>query len=164
MMAGQAKHRLIKSGTKSGGYNADPHGGNPGRGQNLYPPAAGEDYNKPLRGSSKGVVGPPSGAFKSNAKGYQSDAHSGNYHHHGEAVGHLTDSKPMHYSSTLHGEGNSEIHTDGVYGKAAHHGHMGEPHRFANNKSGDGYGYSASNMKGALRLSGHPHAHRIGSK
>ena len=98
-------------------------------------------------------------------KGYQSDAHSDSYHHGGEAVGHLSDIQPMHYSSKLHGEGNSEIHTDGQYGGARHHSHgMGEPHRFVNNKSGSGFGHSAANMKGPLRMSGHKGAHRIGCK
>ena len=100
-------------------------------------------------------------------KNYQTDAHSDNYHHNGEAVGHITDIQPMHYSSTLHGEGNSEIHTDGQYGRAAHHKNTsmgGTPHRFANNKSGSGFGHSASQMKGPLRMSGHPKSHRLGCK
>lgn len=158
-MAGQAKHPLIKTGKKSGGYNADPHGGNPGRGQNLLPPAVGENYNKPLRGASKGIVGDGP-----NGKGYQTSAHSDAHHYHGEAVGQYPEIRPMNYRTTLHSEKANSLPVEGANGKALHHPHMGEPHRFANNKSGDGYGHSAAHMKGALRMSGHPKAHRLGCK
>lgn len=94
--------------------------------------------------------------------GYQKDAHSSNYHCNGEAVGHLTDNQPMHYSNKLHGEGNSEIHTSGSYTQGHHS--MGVAHTFPNNKSENGFGHSAAQMKGPLRMSGHPKAHRIGHK
>lgn len=152
--------KLGYPGKQKGGYTSGGHTGGPGRGQNLSWPAAGEDYNKPLPKTKEAVVGDGP-----NGRGYQKDAHSGSYHNHGEAVGHLTDNKPMHYSNKLHGEGNSEIHTDGQYGKAAHHPSMtSDAHRFPNNKSGHGFRHSPAQMKGPLRMSGNPRAHRIGCK
>ncbi len=142
-MAGQKKHPI--------GTGDEGHTGGHGRAQ-----GGQGNWGGGVAASNRPAVFP--------GKGYQTSAHSDTYHHHGEAVGHLTDVKPMHYSTTLHGEGNSEIHTDGVYGKAAHHGSMGEAHKFANSKSGHGFGHSVSNMKGPLRMSGHPKAHRLGCK
>jgi|SRR5580658_1662804 hypothetical protein len=150
-MAGQKKHPIgTGQSGHSGNGKAQSGAGNWGGG------VAVSNQSGPIVGDGIG-----------HGKGYQTSAHSDNYHHGGEAVGHITDIKPMHYSSTLHGEGNSEIHTDGSYGRAAHHKNTsmgGAAHTFPNNKSGMGYGHSASQMKGPLRMSGHKGAHRIGCK
>jgi hypothetical protein len=151
-MAGQKKHPI---GTGQSGHSG--HGKAQSGSGNWGGGVAVSNQANPIVGNG----------VKGNGKGYQTSAHSDSYHHGGEAVGHITDIQPMHYSSTLHGEGNSEIHTDGQYGRAAHHKNTsmgGTPHRFANNKSGSGFGHSASQMKGPLRMSGHPKSHRLGCK
>ena len=149
---GQKKHPIIPGGAYQKG-----HPGGSGRGQSGSGNWGG---GVAVKGASNQLASDgPSG------KGYQTSAHTDTHHFGGEAVGHLSDIQPMHYSNTLHGEGNSEIHTDGQYGKAAHHPHMAsDAHKFPMNQSGSGFGHTRSQMKGNLRNSGHPKAHRIGCK
>jgi hypothetical protein len=47
-----------------------------------------------------------------------------------------------------------------------HHGghHVSEPHQFSKPPANGAHGYGHTERHGALRMSGHPGAHRIGSK
>lgn len=60
----------------------------------------------------------------------------------------------------------TKSHHDGSTAKAEHHTSAGEPHRFEHpmSRASHGYGHSKSNRDGALRMSGHSGAHRIGKR
>lgn len=171
----------LKYGGKGGEYDNHAHKGS-GRQQNLYPPAAGEDYNKPTphhRDGSQVPARDGTHGHGSAKRGYQTDAHSEAHHHHGEAVGKKEDNKPFNWESPLHAEGKKnfigkdsghtflEAKSGPNSNKAEHHPRMSdEPHRFSRPplKDAHGYGHSATNRMGHLRLSGHDGGHMVGTK
>lgn len=159
-------------------YSTEAHGG-AGRGQNLYPPAAGEDYNKKTRGNRHPVGVKEASRHQGNGKDYQKDAHSGAYHgKSGKAVGKKGDAKiPGPYDQKTHEEGAPigkpdtgptfvPAHNHGTTNKAAHHPRSGEGQVFRGSPAvgAHGYGHPADLRRGALRLSGHKGAHRLGCK
>jgi hypothetical protein len=90
-------------------------------------------------------------------KGYNTDAHSGNYHGpNAEAVGSVNDHKPMKWDSPLHMEGKGLLPHNGEGAKSSRAMHHSAPsregHRFAGQRGS------------ALRMSGNKNAHRIGCK
>ncbi len=73
---------------------------------------------------------------------------------------------PIPGGSPLRGLSNAGGGNAGGSGKAEHHPSMGEAYKFPSPATSGkhGYGHSASQHRGPLRLSGHSGAHRIGSR
>lgn len=163
----------------------------PGSSRNLrtkhLSPGKGEDYNKATPHAAGAVVADGIGR----GRGYQVDAHSGLYHgRKGEAVGHKTDQAPMQWTSELYSEGrplasennnpgyvqghdhptkgsHATAHSMGHSTKAEHHPPTsGKAHEFnyMSSREAHGFGYSPSQHKGPLRMSGHAYGHQIGCK
>lgn len=142
---------------------SDAHGGH-GRGQggagNWGGGVAESNQKNPVIGHKTSGKG----------KGYNTEAHTMTHHgNDGEAAGHKDDLKPNSYTGKLHGEGMSIPHNGDGAGspRAEHHtAPSREPHKFSRppTKEAHGFGYSQSNKKGHLRMSGHSKGHRIGCK
>jgi hypothetical protein len=150
-------------------YEASAHEGS-GKRQKLTKPAVGTGYNKPTPNAAK--------APGDGKKGYELNAHSEAYHgKSGEAVGEKRDAAPMDYGRKTWAEGaksqpvagHEGLSGSSGVGMAEHHvghdGHGGAGHQFpkASGSGGHSFGHPADLRRGALRLSGHSGAHRIGS-
>lgn len=169
----------LKYGGKGGEYDSHAHSGVGRQQENNTKVSKGEGYNKPTPHSSGAVVRDGVEGHGSKKRGYQTDAHTEAHHNHGEAVGNKGDNKPFNWESPLYAEGKGNFngedkgqtfikdHNHGTPNKAAHHPRMSdEPHRFSKPPMTEahGYGHSATNRKGALRMSGHDGAHCVGTK
>lgn len=167
----------LKYGGKGGEYDNHAHSGSGRSQENNTKVTKGEGYNKPTPHSSGAVVRDGTQGHGSAKRSYQTDAHSTSHHHHGEAVGSKDDNRPFKWDSPLYAEGKKNYmsedrgqtfeksHDHGTPNKAAHHPRMSEePHRFSRPPLTDahGYGHSATERKGHLRMSGHPDAHCVG--
>lgn len=108
-------------------------------------------------------------------KDYDTEAHSTMHHGKGgKAVGAPREAAPMDYDRKTFAEGamsqpvaGYEGLKGGKVGLAEHHtgtGHGGAPHQFPQSRGSHGFGHPAPVRSGALRMSGHQGAHRIGKK
>lgn len=150
-------------------YNDEAHGG-VGRGQNSHAKTSGVGRNKPTPNVAKSPGG--------GSKGYELNAHSETYHGKaGSAVGAPRESAPMDYDRKTWAEGaksqpvagHEGLGGSGGVGMAEHHaghdGHGGVAHQYpkASGSGGHSFGHPAPLRRGALRMSGHASAHRIGA-